>query len=196
MAFSTLEKGIEHLQQGNFVILTDDQQRENEGDLVLAAEKATVEKLLFLITRGKGIVCVAMEAKRLDALKIPLMVEQNTDRFSTPFCVSVDAKQGTTTGVSIQDRLQTIKTLIDPLSKPENLARPGHVFPLRASPDGLQGRMGHTEAAVELCKKAGLFPAALIVEILNGRGRAASLDELKAFGAKHRIPILPLQSLL
>lgn len=188
--------GIEQLQKGNFVIFIDDRQRENEGDLVLAAGKATAEKLNFMIKEARGIMCIAMTGERLEELKIPLMVQDSTDRFGTPFTVSVDAKQNTTTGVSVHDRLQTVKTLIDPSSKPEHLARPGHLFPLRAAENGLKGRQGHTEAAVELCTRAGLYPAALIVEILNEDGQSASLGELEAFGARHHIPVVPIQALL
>ncbi|MBI2576668.1 3,4-dihydroxy-2-butanone-4-phosphate synthase [Candidatus Woesearchaeota archaeon] len=196
MASSMITTGIEQLQKGNFVIFIDDRQRENEGDLVLAAGKATAEKLNFMIKEARGIMCIAMTGERLEELKIPLMVQDSTDRFGTPFTVSVDAKQNTTTGVSVHDRLQTVKTLIDPSSKPEHLARPGHLFPLRAAENGLKGRQGHTEAAVELCTRAGLYPAALIVEILNEDGQSASLGELEAFGARHHIPVVPIQALL
>ena len=155
MKFATVPEAVKDLQRGRFIILIDDENRENEGDLVLAAEKATPSRLNFMLKEARGIMCVPMEAKRLDELEIPLMVKNNTDRFNTPFTVSVDAKNNITTGVSVNDRIATIKKVIDKATKPEDLARPGHVFPLRAAERGVLERQGHTEAAVDLCKLAG-----------------------------------------
>ncbi|MBI2138997.1 3,4-dihydroxy-2-butanone-4-phosphate synthase [Candidatus Woesearchaeota archaeon] len=196
MPDNAIHEAIQSLQQGNFVIILDDKNRENEADLILAAEKATEEMLNFMLREAGGIMCIAMAGERLDRLKIPMMVQDSTDRFRTPFTVSVDAKQGTTTGVSVHDRLQAIKTLISPESTPEDLLRPGHTFPLRAAKGGLKERQGHTEAAVELCRKAGLYPAAVICEIMNEKGEMAKGEEINAFSKKCKIQIIMLNQLI
>ncbi|MBI2139660.1 3,4-dihydroxy-2-butanone-4-phosphate synthase [Candidatus Woesearchaeota archaeon] len=196
MPDNAIHEAMLSLQQGNFVIILDDKNRENEADLILAAEKATEEKLNFMLKEAGGIMCIAMAGERLDHLKIPMMVQDSTDRFRTPFTVSVDAKQNATTGVSVHDRLQAIKTLISPESKPEDLLRPGHTFPLRAAKGGLKERQGHTEAAVELCRIAGLYLAAVICEIMNGKGEMAKGEEINAFSKKFKIQIIMLNQLI
>lgn len=180
----SVEKAANELKKGELVILLDDTSRENEGDLLLAAEFATPERLNYMITHGRGILCVPVEASRLDELKIPLMVEKSTDRYKTPFTVTVDAREGITTGTSVFDRARTIALLIDPKTKPEDLARPGHIFPLRPDEKGVVGRPGHTEAAVDLMKIAGLYPTAVIVEIMNERGEMAKFRDLREFARR------------
>jgi 3,4-dihydroxy 2-butanone 4-phosphate synthase len=193
---SKVEDGIKELQRGKFIIVVDDEDRENEGDLVIAAEKVTPSRLNYMIQNARGIMCVPMTEERLNALQVPLMVQDNTDKFNTPFTISVDAKHKTTTGVSVCDRLETINALINPESKPEDLVRPGHVFPLRANAQGVVGRAGHTEAAVDLCKLAGLYPAAVIAEIMNDDGSMAKLEQIEEFAKKREIPIVTIKDLV
>ncbi len=182
-------EALEVLRAGRPVLVLDDEDRENEGDLVLAAQFATAEWLAFLIREAGGFVCVAMDGERLDALEIPLMVDPNTSRQGTAFTVSVDAASATT-GVSATERAATVRTLVDPATRPADLVRPGHVFPLRAATGGLGERRGHTEAAVELCRLAGLEPAAVIVEVMNPDGTMARRPELAAFAAVHDLPLI------
>ena len=193
---SKVEDGIKEIKRGKFVIVVDDEERENEGDLVIAAEKVTPSRLNYMIKNARGIMCVPMEESRLDELQIPSMVEKNTDKFNTPFTVSVDAKRNTTTGVSVCDRMETLKVLLNPESKPDDLVRPGHVFPLRAKVNGVMERAGHTEAAVELCKLAGLYPAAVIAEIMNDDGSMAKLEQLEELASKRDIPIVTIKDLV
>lgn len=180
---------LDALRVGRPVLVLDDADRENEGDLVLAAEFATAEWLAFLIREAGGFVCVAMDGERLDELGVPLMVDANTSRQGTAFTVSVDAAS-VATGVSATERAATVRALIDPTTRPEDLVRPGHVFPLRAADGGLGERRGHTEAAVELCRLAGLQPAAVIVEVMNPDGTMARRPELAAFAAAHDLPLI------
>lgn len=194
--FGKIEDAIKKLQRGDFIIIVDDENRENEGDLVLAAEKATPSKLNYIIKWAKGIMCIPIDGKRLDELKIPMMVNNPDDKFHTPFTISVDAKKNTTTGVSVYDRLETIKVLINPATKPEDLARPGHMFPLRAAENGVLKRAGHTEAAVDLCRLAGLYPVAVIAEIMKDDGSMAKLEELEEFAKKHRLEIYTIKDLI
>lgn len=196
LTFGKIEYAIKQLQRGDFIIFVDDESRENEGDLVIAAEKVTPSKLNYMIKWAGGFMCVPMEGKRLDELNIPLMVPENTNRFNTPFTVSVDAKRNITTGVSVYDRLETIRALISPDSKPGDLVRPGHIFPLRAAENGVLDREGHTEAAVDLCKLAGLYPAAVIAEIMNDNGTMAKLPDLEKFAEKHRLSIYTIKDLV
>ena len=170
MKFATIEEAIKDIQRGRFIIMVDDEDRENEGDIVIAAEKITPQRLNWMIKNARGILCVPVDGKRLDELQIPLMVNNGNDRFNTLFTVSVDAKKETTTGVSVSDRIATIKKLIDKNAKPDDFARPGHVFPLRAKENGVLDRAGHTEAAVDLMKLANLYPAAVIAEIMKEDG--------------------------
>ncbi len=180
---------LEGLRAGRPVLVLDDEDRENEGDVVLAAQFATAEWLAFLIREAGGFVCVAMAGERLDALGIPLMVDTNTSRQGTAFTVSVDAAS-VTTGVSAAERAATVRALVDPATRPADLVRPGHIFPLRAARGGLAERRGHTEAAVELCRLAGLEPAAVIVEVMNPDGTMARRPELAAFAAAHDLPLI------
>ena len=196
MSPNRVEEAIEALVQGKFVIVADDKQRENEGDLILAAEKATPEQLAFIIRHTTGIVCLAMEGNRLDQLALPQMVSQNTDRKQTAFTVSVDCLSGTTTGVSAADRTKTILSLIDPSTRPEELARPGHIFPLRAREGGVLKRAGHTEAAVDLAKLAGLYPAGVICELIHDDGSMMRMDSLEHFAARHQIPLITVEDIV
>ncbi len=196
MKFATIEEAVKDIQRGKFIIMIDDEDRENEGDLVISAEKITPSKLNWMIKNGRGILCVPVDEKRLDELEIPLMVENNNDRFKTPFTVSIDAKKETTTGVSVSDRIATIKRLIDKNAKPNDFFKPGHVFPLRAKENGILEREGHTEAAVDLMKLANLYPAAVIVEIMKEDGEMAKLEELMEFAEKHNIKIVTIKDLV
>lgn len=193
---SKVEDGIKGIERGKFIIVVDDEDRENEGDLVIAAEKVTPSRLNYMLKNARGIMCVPMTEERLNELQIPLMVEDNTDKFNTPFTISVDSKRNTTTGVSVGDRMETLKVLLNPESKPEDLVRPGHIFPLKANANGVLGRAGHTEAAVELCKLAGLNPAAVIAEIMNDDGSMAKLEQLEEFAKKRDIPIVTIKDLV
>ncbi len=176
--------------------MVDDERRENEGDLVLAAEKVTPEAINFMAKEGRGLICLAIIPERLDELKIEPMVRESTDRFKSAFTVSVDARHGTTTGISAFDRAHTIKTILDPRTKPEDLAKPGHVFPLRAEKGGVLKRAGHTEAAVDLARLAGLYPAGVICEIMNEDGTMARLPELQEFAKKFGIKICTIKDLI
>ncbi len=187
-------EALRTLQAGRPVLVLDDADRENEGDLVLAAQHATAEWISFLIREAGGFVCVAMEGDRLDALAIPPMVDRNTSRQSTGFAVTVDAAS-VSTGVSAAERAATIRALLDPATRPTDLARPGHVFPLRSAPGGLAQRRGHTEAAVELCRLAGLEPAAVIVEVMNQDGTMARRPELAAFAAANDLPLITVSEI-
>jgi len=194
--FGKIEQAIKELQRGDFIVIVDDENRENEGDLVIAAEKVTPSRLNYILQWAKGLMCVPISRDRLDELDIPLMVPDNSDKFGTPFTVSVDAKKNTTTGMSVNDRLETIKVLLDKNSKPEDLARPGHMFPLRAASNGVLDREGHTEAAVDLCKLAGLFPIAVIAEVMNDDGSMAKLPDLEKFAEKHKLSIYTIKDLI
>lgn len=195
MKSSNLKHAINDFKKGKFVIVVDEKRRENEGDLVLAAEKAAPEKINFMIKRARGLVCVPMLGKRLDELNLPPMADVNTELHECKFTVSVDCKKGTTTGISAFDRTRTIKALIDGKTKPNDLAKPGHVFPLRCDEGGLKRRMGHTEAAVELCKMAGMYPAAVICEIIADNGKMANLNELGKFAKKWKIQLINIKDL-
>jgi len=195
MEQSTLQNAIEDFKNGKFVIVIDDEDRENEGDLVIAAEHATPEAVNFMLTHGRGLLCLPIEGKRLDDLGLPLMVENNSIDICA-FTLSIDAIEGTSTGVSAYDRSMTIKTLINSQSCLEDFKKPGHMFPLRYKEGGVLVRRGHTEASVDLAKLAGLFPAAAICEILNEEGHAATADELEEFSNKYNIKIVSVQSLV
>lgn len=198
MPFASVETAIADFRAGTFVIIVDDEDRENEGDLAIAAEFATPQAINFMAREGRGLICVAMTGERLDELRIPLMVppSENTTRFGTAFTVSVEARRGITTGISAFDRATTIRTLIDPATRPEDLARPGHVFPLRAAAGGVLMRPGQTEASLDLARLAGLYPAAVICEIMNPDGTMARLPDLEAFAAHHGLSILSIASLI
>src|SRR6266849_1816878 len=165
--FASIEKALEAIQAGQMVIVVDDADRENEGDLTIAAEKITPEAINFMARYGRGLVCLSMTPERLDELEIPLMVSQNSSRFDTAFCVSIEAKGRTSTGISASDRAATVRAAIDPATRPRDLARPGHMFPLRSRTGGVMVRAGQTEAGVDLARIAGLYPAGVICEIMN-----------------------------
>jgi 3,4-dihydroxy-2-butanone 4-phosphate synthase len=176
------------LARGEVIVLVDHLYRENEGDFVLAAEKASVESMAFMLSRANGgLLFLAIAGGRLDELEIPLMCTENTERNLTQFTVSVDARHGIHTGVSVPDRLRTVQVILDRSSRPEDLARPGHLFPIRASDDGVLARPGHTEAAVDLCRLAGLYPAALGCEILDPDGTTARLPRLREIAEKNHL---------
>ena len=196
MALATIREAIEDIKEGKFVIIVDDEDRENEGDLAIAAEKVTAEAINFMTKYGRGLICMPTIGQRLDELKIPMMVSENTSKFSTAFTVSVEAKRGVTTGISAADRARTVRTIVDPNTKPEDLARPGHMFPLRAREGGVLVRAGQTEAIVDLCKLADLYPAGVICEIMNEDGTMARLPQLEVMGQKFSIKIISVADLI
>jgi 3,4-dihydroxy 2-butanone 4-phosphate synthase/GTP cyclohydrolase II len=190
------EQAIEEIKEGRMLIVVDDEHRENEGDLVIAAEKVTPEHIAFMASYGRGLICVPITEERAKELDLPLMTTENTEAHRTAFTISVDAKKGTTTGISAQDRATTIKALIDPSTKPSDLARPGHIFPIIAKKGGVLVRAGHTEAAVDLATLAGLYPAGVICEILNDDGTCARLPQLIEFAKKWGLHIVTINSLI
>jgi 3,4-dihydroxy 2-butanone 4-phosphate synthase / GTP cyclohydrolase II len=193
--FNTIEEAIQDIQAGKMVVVVDDEDRENEGDLLMAASKVTPEAVNFMATHGRGLICMPMEELRLAQLGVNLMVEQNTDSFQTAFTVSVDSK-ACTTGISAYERALTIKQLLDPTSTPADFKRPGHIFPLRSVSGGVLKRAGHTEAAVDLAKLAGLQPAGVICEIMNEDGTMARRDDLVAFCEKHHLKLIKIVDLI
>ncbi len=193
--FNTIEEAIEEIKAGRMVIVVDDEDRENEGDLVIAAEKVTPDAINFMATYGKGLICMPVTGERLDELEIQPMVTQNTDSLETAFTVSVDAAT-VTTGISAFERALTVKTIIDPRTKPHDLRRPGHIFPLRAKDGGVLRRTGHTEAAVDLARLAGLYPAGVICEIMNEDGTMARVPALFEFARKHGLKIITIADLI
>ena len=195
-AFSSIEEALNDIREGKMVIVVDDEARENEGDLVMAAEKVTPEGINFMAKYGRGLICVAMGGDRLDELKLQPMVQENTAKMGTPFAVSVDAVHGTTTGISAYDRAVTVQTLIDQSTKPEDLARPGHIFPLRAAKGGVLRRAGHTEAAVDIARLAGLMPAGVLCEIMADDGTMARMPELIEFAKRFGIKVITIYDLI
>jgi 3,4-dihydroxy 2-butanone 4-phosphate synthase / GTP cyclohydrolase II len=196
MKFNSIEEAIVEIKKGKMLVVVDDEDRENEGDLVMAADKVTSASINFMAMNGRGLICLPMPAKRLSELHILPMVMNNTSHMETAFTVSIDAKRGVTTGISAQDRAQTIKVVLDPKSKPEDLARPGHIFPLKAQEGGVLIRAGHTEAAVDLSKLAGLYPAGVICEILNEDGTMARVPQLFAFAKRYNLGIITIKDLI
>lgn len=196
MALASIREAIEDIRAGKFVIIVDDEGRENEGDLAIAAEKVTPEAINFMAKHGRGIICVAMTGERLDELRIPMMVHDNTSKFASPFTVSVEAKHNVTTGISAHDRSATVKALIDPVTKPEDISRPGHTFPLRAREGGVLVRAGHTEAVVDLTRAAGLYPAGIICEVMSEDGTMARLPELELMAEEHSIKIVSVAQII
>ena len=194
--FCTVEEAIEEIKQGKVIIVVDDEDRDNEGDFICAAEYVTPDIVNFMIKHGRGMVCAAVNGKRLDELGLPLMVDSNSALHGTQFTVTVDAIEGTTTGISAADRAMTIKKIIDKNSRPEDFARPGHIFPLRAFEEGVLRRAGHTEAAVDLCKLAKLKPAGVLCEILKDNGEMARVPELKEIAKHFDMKILTVQDLI
>ena len=196
MTISKIEDAIAAIARGEMVIVVDDADRENEGDIVFDSDAATAAKMAFMMNHARGLICVSMEGERLDALDIPLMVPNNTESLKTAFTVSVDYLPGTTTGISAADRAATVMALVDPASRPEEFARPGHIFPLRANPRGVLGRPGHTEAAVDLCKLAGRAPSGVICEIAKDDGTMARLPDLEEFADKHGLLLVTIEDLI
>lgn len=196
MSFSSIDKALEDYKAGKTVLIVDDEDRENEGDLCCAAEYVSPETINFMATHGRGLICLAMTETRLDELDLPLMVGSNTSLHKTGFCVSVDALKGVKTGISAKDRAHTISVMLASETRPEDLARPGHIFPLRAVKGGVLRRAGHTEASVDLARIAGLNPSAVICEVLDDDGTMARLPSLKAFALKHGMSIISVQDLI
>jgi 3,4-dihydroxy 2-butanone 4-phosphate synthase/GTP cyclohydrolase II len=197
MAFSRVEDAIAAVGRGEIVVVTDDEERENEGDLIMAAEAATPEKIAFFLQHTSGVICVPMTGDRLDELDLPLMVPVNTESNRTAFTVSVDARQGTSTGISAFDRSTTIQALIDPGTRPGDLARPGHIYPLRYREGGVLKRAGHTEAAVDLARMAGLYPAGVLCEVVDEKKTdMARLPDLERFCTEHELLLISIADLI
>ncbi|MCK5526324.1 MAG: bifunctional 3,4-dihydroxy-2-butanone-4-phosphate synthase/GTP cyclohydrolase II [Candidatus Latescibacteria bacterium] len=194
--FDSIEDAIEEIKQGKMVIVVDDEDRENEGDLVMAAECVTPKAINFMLTHGRGIICLPAAAERMEALALDMMVEKNTALLGTPFTVSIDAVEHTTTGVSVHDRAQTIRKFADPEARPEDFARPGHVFPLKAQPGGVLTRAGHTEATVDLARLAGLTPAGILCEIMNEDGEMARVPELQKMAGTFGLKFITIKDLI
>jgi len=195
-AIERVEAGLAALRQGQGVLVVDDEDRENEGDLIFAAESLTNAQMAMLIRECSGIVCLCLPDEKVKALELPPMVENNSSQYGTAFTVSIEAKVGVTTGVSAADRVTTIKTAIADNAKPSDLARPGHVYPLRAQPGGVLTRRGHTEGTIDLMQLAELKPAGVLCEVTNPDGTMARLPEIIAFGAAHKMPVLTIEDIV
>ncbi len=196
MGLSTISEAIEDIKSGKFIIIVDDEDRENEGDLIMAAGKVTPDAINFMAMYARGLICVPLSGERLDELRIPMMVSQNTSKFSTAFTVSVEAKRGVSTGISAADRAETVRVLVDPNTNPEDLAQPGHMFPLRARDGGVLVRAGHTEAMIDFARLAGLYPAGVLCEIMNEDGTMARLPQLEVMAEKHGLKIVSITDLI
>jgi 3,4-dihydroxy 2-butanone 4-phosphate synthase/GTP cyclohydrolase II len=196
MPFAKIDDAITAIGNGEMVVVVDDEERENEGDIIVAAEKATVEHISFMVRYCSGIICVPMEGERLEGLNLPLMAPDNSEAMGTAFTISVDARHRTSTGISAADRAETIRTLVDADTKPHDLARPGHIFPLRYVPGGVLRRAGHTEASVDLARMAGLYPAGVLCEVVNEDGTMARLPELEKFAATHGLLVISIADLI
>jgi len=194
--FATIEEAVADIRAGRMLVVVDDEDRENEGDLLMAADKATPESVNFMARHGRGIICMPMLGERLDELQVSMMVSDNTAPLGTAFTVSVDARRGVTTGTSAYDRAVTIRTLVDPRTRPEDLTRPGHIFPLRGMPGGVLRRAGHTEAAVDLARLAGCAPAGVICEVLDDDGGMARLPELMQLARTHGLKVITIKALI
>lgn len=195
-AFDSIEDAIKEIKRGHFAILVDDEDRENEGDLVVAAEKVTPQAINFMAKHARGLICLALTPERVEELQLPPQAAENTAPFGTAFTVSIDARKDITTGISAADRATTIRTAIDPECKPSDLARPGHIFPLKAQKGGVLKRAGQTEGSVDLAKLAGLSPAGVLCEIMNEDGTMARVPELLAFAKRHRLRIVTIKDLI
>src|SRR5437763_8059434 len=196
MPFTDIENAVAAIKRGELVIVVDDADRENEGDLIMAAEAMTPEAMAFMIRHTSGVICMPVEGPRLDELRLPLMVADNTESQRTAFTVSVDARAGTSTGISAADRATTVHAILDPATKPEELARPGHIFPLRYREGGVLKRAGHTEAAVDLARLAGLYPAGVLCETVNDDGSMARLPDLVRFADEHGLKLISIADLI
>ncbi len=194
--FITAEEAIKEIREGRFVIVTDDEKRENEGDLIIAADKITPDAINFMTKHARGLVCMPMAGKIADRLGLPMMVKHNTSKHGTAFTISIGAKQGITTGISAYDRAHTVKVAVDPNTMPEDLSHPGHIFPIRAVEGGVLNRAGHTEASVDLARLAGLTPAAVVCEVLNEDGTMARRDDLIAVSEQYGIKLLTIADLM
>ena len=194
--FAPIEDAVEAIRAGRMIIVVDDEDRENEGDLTIAAEKVTPEAINFMARYGRGLICLPMTGERLDELEIPMMVNRNSSRFETAFAVPIDAKHVTSTGISAADRATTVHVAIDPATKPSDLARPGHLYPLRAERGGVLARAGQTEAAVDLARLAGLCPAGVICEIMNNDGTMARVPQLRRFAKRHGLLMITVAGLI
>ena len=196
MPFASIPEAIEEIRAGKMVVVVDDEDRENEGDLTVAAEKVTPEIINFMAKHGRGLICLALSEERCDELQLPLMSPVNTSRFGTAFCEAIDAREGVTTGISAADRARTIQVAMDPNTRPHDLARPGHVFPLRARKGGVLVRAGQTEAAVDLARLAGLRPGGVICEVMNDDGTMARVPQLEKFCAEHGLKMISVADLI
>jgi len=196
MPFVSIPEAIEEVRAGRIVVVVDDEDRENEGDLTIAAEKVTPEVINFMATHGRGLICLALTSERCDYLRLPLISPHNTSSFGTAFCESIDAREGVSTGISASDRTRTILTAIDPSARPGDLARPGHIFPLRAREGGVLVRAGQTEAAVDLARLAGLIPAGVVCEIMNPDGTMARVPQLDPYCARHGLKMTSVAELI
>lgn len=194
--FDTIDEAVRDIKAGKMVIVVDDEDRENEGDFIMAAEKVTAQAINFMAIHGRGLICLPINSKRLDELKIPAMVSKNTAKMGTPFSVSVDAIEGTTTGISAHDRARTIKTILDPNTRPEDLARPGHVFPLRSEKGGVLRRAGHTEATTDLARLAGFCAAGVLCEIMDADGTMARVPRLIEMAKEHGLKLITIKDLI
>ena len=194
--FASIPEAIKEIKKGNIIIVVDDPSRENEGDLVFAAECVKPESINFMAKHGRGLICLPVVGSRLDELKIQPMVQDNHEVRDAYFTVSIDAKHGTTTGISAHDRSKTIKAVLDRRTKPSDLAKPGHIFPLRYKEGGVLVRAGHTEAGVDLARMAGLYPAGVICEIMHEDGSMSRLPELKKFANKHKLKMITISDLI
>jgi 3,4-dihydroxy 2-butanone 4-phosphate synthase / GTP cyclohydrolase II len=194
--FASIDEGVADIRAGRIIVVVDDEDRENEGDFLMAADKATPEAVNFMIVHGRGLMCMPMLGERLEELQIPMMVSDNTAPLGTAFTVSVDARRGVTTGISAYDRAVTIRTLVNPLSRPDDLTRPGHIFPLKAMPGGVLRRAGHTEAAIDLARLAGCAPAGVICEVLNDEGGMARVQDLLALAKRHGLKCITIKDLI
>ncbi len=192
----SIEQAIREMKEGKFIIIVDSEDRENEGDLCIAAEMVTPEKITFMATHGRGLICLPLLAERLEELKIPMMVAENTSRFETAFTVSIEAKDGVSTGISAFDRAKTILTAIDPKTKPQDIVKPGHIFPLRAKKGGVLVRAGQTEASIDMARLAGMYPGAVICEIMKDDGTMARMPDLLEFSSRHDINIITIEDLI
>jgi 3,4-dihydroxy 2-butanone 4-phosphate synthase/GTP cyclohydrolase II len=196
MGLSTIPEAIEDIKAGKFVIIVDDEDRENEGDLSMAAEKVTPEAINFMAKHARGLICMPVIGKRLDELNIPMMVQNNTAKYGTAFTVSVEAKHRTSTGISAADRAETVRAIVEPDTKPEDLVQPGHTFPLRARDGGVLVRAGQTEAIVDLARLAGLYPAGVVCEIMNEDGTMARMPQLEVIADKFGLKIISVADLI
>ncbi|QYO67304.1 3,4-dihydroxy-2-butanone-4-phosphate synthase [Leptolyngbya sp. 7M] len=196
MPLATIEDAVDDIRDGRMVIIVDDEDRENEGDLVCAAEKVTPEIINFMAVHGRGLICLPLTEERCDELNLPPQTSENTSSMGTAFTISIEAREGVTTGISAADRAKTILTAVDPKTRPSDLARPGHVFPLRAKRGGVLVRVGQTEASVDLARIAGLTPAAVICEIMNDDGTMARMPELEAFAERHKLKIVSVADIV